>query len=199
MIPYFALYAGDLKHGGHPPLLVQMIERLHVEPESFVVDEIMIPVVECWAKVVRERGILLECHAQNILLEIDRDFHPRRVVHRDFDVWVDADVRRQAGLDVPFMGSSVGSDTPFPKEQHYSLVYDRFIGHELFNYLLGVVKHFYQADELRVRRRVAKAFHRCFPDSDGFLPARTTFYFSDELLPGNEFKLVNLKRVPEWR
>ena len=199
LIPYFALYAGDLKHGGHPPLLVQMIERLGAEPESFVIEKIMIPVVECWAKVVRERGILLESHAQNILLEIDRDFQPRRVVHRDFDVWVDADVRRQAGLDVPFMGSSVGSDTPYPREQHYSLVYDRFIGHELFNYLLEVIKHFYQADEVRVRRRVAEAFHRSFPDSDCFLPAETTFYFSNELLPGNEFKLVDMKRPPEWR
>src|SRR5439155_18064436 len=60
LIPYFALYAGDLKHAGHPPLLVQLIERLGADPEAFVVDEIMIPVVECWAKVVRERGILLE-------------------------------------------------------------------------------------------------------------------------------------------
>src|SRR6266542_493867 len=144
-------------------MLVQMIERLDAEPQSFVIDEIMIPVLDCWAKVVRERGILLESHAQNILLEVDRDFFPRRVVHRDFDVWVDADVRRQAGLDVPFMGSSVGSDTRFPKEQHYSLVYDRFIGHELFSYLLEVITHFYQADEVRVRRRVAEAFHSAFP------------------------------------
>src|SRR5437867_1919416 len=98
---------------------------------SFVIEEIMIPVVECWAKVVRERGILLECHAQNILLEIDRDFWPRRVVHRDFDVWVDAETRTRAGLDVPFLKSRIETDTPYPKEQHYSLVYDRFMGSEL--------------------------------------------------------------------
>ena len=176
-----------------------MTERLRVEPESFVVDEIMIPVVQCWAKVVRERGILLECHAHNILLEIDRDFRPRRVVHRDFDVWVDAEVRRRAGLDNPFIGSSIGSDTPYPKEQHYSLVYDRFIGHELFDYLLGILKRTYTADEMRVRQSVRDAFHRSFPDSDRYLLADTMFYFSDELLPGNEFKLINLKRAPEWR
>jgi len=199
LIPYFALYAGDLKHPGDSPLLVQLIERLGAEPESFVIDEIMIPVLDCWAKVVRERGILLESHAQNTLLEIDQDFRPRRVVHRDFDVWVDSEARRQAGLDVPFIGSWVGSDTGYPREQHYSLVYDRFIGHELFDYLLAVLKRFYAADEGKVRRRVVEAFHQSFPDSDRFLPARTTYYFSNELLPGNEFRLVDTKRAPEWR
>jgi hypothetical protein len=199
LIPYFALYAGDLKHPGHPPLLVQMIERLGVEPESFVIDEIMIPVIQCWTKVVRERGILLESHAQNVLLEVDQNFRPCRVVHRDWDVWIDAEARRQLGLDVPFIGSCIGSDTPYPKEQHYSLVYDRFIGHELFDYLLGVLKRFYAVDEGKVRRRVVEAFHRSFPDADCFLPARTSFYFSNELLPGNEFRLVDLQRPPEWR
>jgi siderophore synthetase component len=199
LIPYFALYAGDLKHPEDPPLLVQLIERLGAEPQSFVIDEIMIPVVECWAKVVLERGILMECHAQNVLLEIDDEFRPRRVVHRDFDVWIDSDARRQAGLEVPFMGSLIGSDTEYPKEQHYSLAYDRFIGNELFDYLLKLLKRFYVADEGRVRRRVREAFHRNFPASNSFFPAHTMFYFSNELLPGNDFRLVDMKRAPEWR
>jgi hypothetical protein len=155
LIPYFALYGGDLRHPEDRPLLVQMIERLGAEPQSFVIGEIMIPVLDCWAKVVRERGILLESHAQNLLLEVDSDFRPRRVVHRDFDVWVDAETRNQAGLEV--MGASIGTDTPYPREQHYSLVYDHFIGRELFDYLLGVLTRFYSAKESAVRGRVAIA------------------------------------------
>jgi hypothetical protein len=197
LVPYFSLYGGDLLRPEDRPLLVQMIERLGAEPQSFVIDEIMIPVLDCWAKVVRERGILLESHAQNLLLEIDQDFRPRRVVHRDFDVWVDAEARKQAGLEV--LGASIGPDTPYPREQHYSLVYDHFIGRELFDYLLGVLTRFYSAKESVVRGRVAEAFHRNFPDADVFLPGDTTYYFSNELLPGNDFRLVDTKRAPEWR
>ncbi|HZF41087.1 MAG TPA: short-chain oxidoreductase, partial [Blastocatellia bacterium] len=197
LAPYFALYGGDLRHSEDRPLLVQMIERLGAEPQSFVIDEIMIPVLECWAKVVRERGILLESHAQNLLLEIDSDFRPRRVVHRDLDVWVDAEARKQAGLEA--LGASIGPDTPYPREQHYSLVYDHFIGRELFDYLLGVLTRFYSAKESAVRGRVAEAFHRNFPDADAFLPGDTTYYFSNELLPGNEFRLVDTMQAPEWR
>jgi hypothetical protein len=197
LIPCFALYGGDLRHPEDRPLLVQMIERLGAEPQSFVIDEIMIPVLDCWAKVVRERGILLESHAQNLLLEIDSDFRPRRVVHRDFDVWSDAEARKQAGLEV--LDASFGADTPYPREQSYSLVYDHFIGRELFDYLLGILTRFYSAKESAVRGRVAEAFHRNFPDADVFLPGDTTYYFSNELLPGNEFRLVDTKRTPEWR
>jgi hypothetical protein len=197
LIPYFALYGGDLHHPEDRPLLVKMIERLGAEPQSFVIEEIMIPVLECWAKVVRERGILLESHAQNILLEIDSDFRPSRVVHRDFDVWSDAEARKQAGLGG--LDASFGADTQYPREQHYSLVYDHFIGRELFDYLLGVLTRFYSAKKSAVRSRVAEAFHQNFPDADAFLPGDTTYYFSNELLPGNEFRLVNTKRAPEWR
>lgn len=197
LIPFFSLYGGDLHHPDEPPLLVQMIERLGAEPQTFVVNEIMIPVLECWAKAVRERGILFESHAQNLLLEIDKDFRPRRVVHRDFDVWVDADARKQAGLEP--MGAGIGVDTEFPREQHYSLVYDHFIGRELFGYLLKALTRYYAADECEVRSRVADAFHRNFPDADGFFPANTTYYFSNELLPGNDFQLVDTHSAPQWR
>jgi len=96
------------------------------------------------------------------------------------------------------LGSLIGSDTKYPKEQHYSLVYDRFIGNELFDYLLKLLKRFYFADEDRVRSRVKEAFHRNFRDSRRFFP-NTMFYFSNELLPGNDFRLVDMQQAPQWR
>ncbi len=197
LIPYFALFGGDLQHPQDPPLLVQIIERLGAEPQSFVIEEIMLPVLQCWTRVVRERGILFESHAQNVLLEIDRDFRPRRVVHRDFDVWVDDEARREAGLDP--LGAGIAADSPFPREQHYSLVYDHFIGRELFESLLGLLTHFYAVPERPARNRIAESFHQCFPDAEAFFPGGTTYYFSDEMLPGNDFRLVDMRRPPRWR
>jgi len=199
LIPCFALYAGDIEHPGDPPLLVQMIERLGAEPQSFVIDEIMIPIVECWAKVFRERGLLLESHAQNTLIEIDQDFRPRRIVHRDFDVWIDRTARRRAGLESPFPGTGIGMKTAEDIAAHVSLIYDRFIGHEFFDYLLAVLKRFYAVDGDAVRVRVKEAFHRAFPEADHVFPAQTMFYFSNDAPPGKEFMLVDMKQPPEWR
>lgn len=199
LIPCFALYAGDSKQPDDPPLLVQMIERLDAEPASFVVNEIFVPVIECWSRIARERGLLMQSHAQNTLLEIDRDFQPRRVVHRDFDVWVDLETRCRAGLESPFIGVGIRPDMVHPVEQFYSLVYDRFIGHEFFDYVLAVLKRFFGIDEESVRSRVREAFHRCFPDADRFFPTHSMFYFSREPPPGREFALEDMRQPPIWR
>lgn len=159
----------------------------------------MIPVLECWCKVVRERGILLECHAQNILLEIDDNFNPSRIVHRDFDVWIDAKRRKQNGLDSPFTGGIIEEDTLYSQKEHYSLVYDHFIGHELFDFLLEVLIRFFSVEEALIQSKIKEAFHLNFPDADFFFPKDTTYYFSNEMLPDNEFRLVNTKEAPKWR
>ena len=197
LIPYFALYAKDMHDPASLPLLVQLIERLGVDPESFVLEEIMIPVVDCWTKVVRERGILLESHAENLLLEIDKDFRPHRTVHRDFDVWVDGEVRKQAGLAA--IGADIEVHESFPRQHRYSLVYDHYIGRELFSYLLDILVRFYAVEESHVRARISDAFHRSFPDAHIFFPSETTYYYSNEILPGNKFRLIDMEQAPEWR
>lgn len=141
----------------------------------------------------------MESHAQNTLLEIDQEFRPRRVIHRDFDVWIDLEARRRAGLETPFLGAGVGADTGRSVEQYYSVVYDRFVGHEFFDYLLAVLKRFYAVDEEFVRSRVREAFHWSFPDADRFFPARTMFYFSNNPPPGHEFMLEDMRQAPVWR
>ncbi|BDV36129.1 IucA/IucC family protein [Methylocystis iwaonis] len=79
LIPCFALYAGDRRDPGQAPLLVQLIDHYQADPASFVVDEIIAPVIECWSKVVHERGLLLR-HRQ---LNDCRSHYEREVRLRD--------------------------------------------------------------------------------------------------------------------
>jgi hypothetical protein len=199
LIPGFALFASDLRHPDDPPLLAQLIERLDAEPLSFAIDEIFAPIVECWCAVARGRGLLLESHAQNILLEIDSNFSPRRIVHRDFDVWIDPDARRCLGLEESRSIAGTGPHTGPPIEQRYSVVYDRFIGHGFFDYLLDVLKRNYGVNEKRILSRVRQTFHKAFPDADLFFPANTMFYFAKNPPSGREFVLEDVRESPVWR
>jgi hypothetical protein len=199
LIPGFALFAKDLRHPNDPPLLAQMIERLDAEPSSFAVEEIFAPIVECWCAAARGYGFLLESHAQNILLEIDSDFRPRRIVHRDFDVWIDLDARRSSELGESRFIPGTGLDKGPPIEQRYSVVYDRFIGHGFFDYLLDLLKRDYGVDEEWVLSRVRQTFHNAFPDADRFFPADTMFYFVKDPPVGREFALQDLRQLPVWR
>ncbi|PSC05962.1 short-chain oxidoreductase [Alsobacter soli] len=199
LIPCFALYAGDLKHPESPPLLVQMIARLGVDPVPFVIDRVLGPIVACWATVARERGILLESHAQNTLIEVDRDMVPRRVVHRDLDVWIDPGARRRAGLAMPFLGRGMAADTDEEVQGHYSLVYDQFLGHHFFDYVLVILKGYYGADEELVRARVREIFRRFFPDADRLFPAGTMFKFRNGAPPDSKATLEDMRQAPGWR
>jgi hypothetical protein len=200
LLPCFALFAGDLEHPTHRPLIVQLIEHLGVRPEALLLEEILLPVVRCWARIVRERGLLLEWHAQNTLLEIDRGFRPRRIVHRDCDVWIDAAARKRAGLALPFHGAAqISLDDRDTVAPHYSLVYDHFIGRELFDYLVEAVARFHPIDVQAIRDEVRAAFHTAFPEATRLFPPESTFYFEDELRPNNEVTLVDTNERPRWR
>ena len=83
LIPAFALYGHDALCPQDPPILIQLIEKSGISPERFIAREILLPVIQTWAGVARERGILLESHAQNTLIEVDENLKPRRIVHRD--------------------------------------------------------------------------------------------------------------------
>src|SRR5262245_24011467 len=81
-------------------------------------------------------------------------FKPQRVVHRDLDVWVDAGARKQAGLEV--LAASIGLDMPCPREQHYSLIYDRFIGRELF--AAALTRNLERKSHLQLQPAVVRGF-----------------------------------------
>jgi hypothetical protein len=118
-------------------------------------------------------------------------------VHRDFDVWIDHKIRRKAGLSGTFEGGIDGASHSI--EQHYSLVYDHFLGREFFDYLLTCTRQFYELDEETVRERARHAFHAGFPDAASCFPPDTTFYYSDAPASGNEVTLTDMKQKPQWR
>src|SRR6185503_13823390 len=69
LMPAFSLFAAD---GERPPWLVTLIRRSTLSPERFVREHVLQPYVQTLAFLMFEHGLHLECHAQNVLFEIDR-------------------------------------------------------------------------------------------------------------------------------
>jgi hypothetical protein len=181
------------------PLLVQLIDHHQADPASFVVGEIIGPIIECWSRVSHERGLLLQSDAQNLLLEVDDNLTPRRIVHRDLDVWVDLAVREEAGLSNPFIDIHRRPDKVHPIDQFYSLIYDRFMGRGFFDYLLRLLSSHYGANQEAIRQAVREIFNRAFPDAERFFPPHTTYYFSNAPPPGRDYDLEDTGQAPLWR
>ena len=98
LVPLFSLYAK--RPGGKAPLLAQMIRDSGMSAEAFVRTKIIRPFARQWLKLAVDRGITMEPHAQNVLLEIRPNGQPTgRFFHRDFGGFnVDFAYRKQRAL-----------------------------------------------------------------------------------------------------
>lgn len=193
--PLFALYSQDQRAPLDLPLLIQLIQYHQADPLAFTFDYIMKPIIRTWCSILLERGILFEMHGQNTLLEFDSDLVPTRILYRDLDTYVDPDTRKDKHLSLPFPKSHLIFDN---KNQIYSLKYDGFIGHHLFDYLAALLKRYYLIDERIIQKSCQKAFGEYFPIGNPYFSDKT-FYYSDELLADNQYKIIQTNLPPKWR
>lgn len=98
--PLFSLFGGA---GSHVPLLLTLIERSGVPPLRFVEDVLCVPFANLWLHMALRLGLILEAHAQDLLLVTSPDLVPLgRFFYRDFEgLQVDWWLRRSHRLPTP--------------------------------------------------------------------------------------------------
>lgn len=198
LIPAFALFGHDRRRPTDPQLLKQLIDRHQADPLTFVTDIIVGPLIRQWCQAYRERGIIFGSHAQNVLMELDLDYRPTRLIHRDLDVQVDPAVRQRRGLSTGFPKSRIGIEIQEPIERALSLKYDWFMGHHFFDYLARVLQDQWAIDPHRLSAAARDIFHDAFPEADRFFD-RYTYYYRPEPSPDNDSRLLRTDVVPVWR
>lgn len=94
ILPFFSLVAQDVLNPLHPIILHQ-VEKKH----PGIIGKSILPMLfRTYMMLALEYGIVNEFHGQNVLLEIDQDLKPKRVIIRDFqDCHLDNDFRELLG------------------------------------------------------------------------------------------------------
>lgn len=101
LLPLFALFGpADART---PPPLADMARLSGAPAADFIRGAIVRPFLAQWLRLAIERGIVMEPHAQNVMVELGRDGMPNgSFVHRDFGGFnVDFGHRRGRGLPIP--------------------------------------------------------------------------------------------------
>ncbi|GFE81643.1 hypothetical protein GCM10011487_36430 [Steroidobacter agaridevorans] len=98
--PLFSLLGGD---GGHVPLLLTLLERSGMPPRQLVEETLCAPFARLWLDMSLRLGLVLEAHAQDLMLMLAPDLTPLgRFLYRDFEgLQVDWELRRRRGLLSP--------------------------------------------------------------------------------------------------
>ena len=104
--------------------------------------------------------------------------------------------REELGLETHFETGVIKNDEE--RRRVYSLVYDQFLGHHLLDSLVTILNGYYCLDRKKIKGDCRRFFHGLFPKSNIYFP-ENTYYFSNELLSENEYRLVDTGQIPQWR
>ena len=197
-IPFFALYSTDVQGFSDEPLLVQLIKQNTADPLDFTLKNIIEPVIRHFNYFASERGLLLQAHAQNTLLEIDSNFKINRIIYRDFgSVTIDGGIRKQHGLS-QFESYLISRDNKdrFDSVIEYSLRYDEFMAAHSFELLGKILEKYFKVDLRIFKERIKKIFSNTvtcknkFPEVQYSIPVE---------LSVEKFKPFILKEFPDYR
>lgn len=182
LLPFFSLFSLDKLNKSHDPLLVQILEKFSTGKEfDFFRDKILKPFIDSFAYFTLKRGMNTDMHAQNTLLEIDKDGMPKRIVYRDFqDLFIDLERREHLSLSTNFLRNAMEmpsksyivegvkvKDNKEHKQISYSFNYDYKIG-RILDYFSIVLSKFSSCSEKEIIETAKIIFQRNFDGTDIF-------------------------------
>jgi hypothetical protein len=214
LIPFFSLISLDAAQPEDPLLLCQIVENQPKNPFDVFSEMILLPLIEAWAYLVFERGILPIPHMQNLLLEIDKSGTPTRIVLRDLqDAAVDLSVREEKGLHRNFYRHFVDdiehnpllvdseriNDAQTARKIRYSLNYDFWLGKVLFDCFTVVLSKYPSCNEERIVKSTRKYFQDMFQNRARELFPSTKFFVKriDHANPST--RIVENRGKPKYR
>lgn len=97
VIPLFSLFGGD---ASRTPLLLRVLDACGLEPARFIDEAICAPFARLWVQMTFRHGLLLESHAQDLLLALSPTLVPlNRFYYRDFEgMQLDFDLRHERNI-----------------------------------------------------------------------------------------------------
>ncbi len=200
LVPYFSLYANDLKNPDDDPILIQLIQKNAVKGKEFefFTNEVIGKIVRTWTYFASRYGLLLELHGQNTLLEIDENLKPQRIVHRDFQsIYLDKEVRDAQSMETPFTKHLAGQEQGTMKSTQYSIAYDHQVGDYLIDRLSKTFRAYYpQYTFDDVANRVKDMFREGFGNPLRVFPPETYTYGKQQ---GNDVNLIVQHNEPIYR
>ena len=193
LIPGFSLYGKDFFDSAKTPLLFDLIGNR--DPQKFVLENIMFPIIRHWVGCFRHFGFLLEPHGQNVLFEVDKRGEIKRIVHRDLSLGID--MRRRREINLP--DGNLNAYNRMESNEFCSITYDKYLGGHFFDRIVAACQEKYpdlaKEDFCNPCRN---EFDRVFPDYAKYLP-ETIWYFSEKRDQFNKPLFQNTKKSPEWR
>ena len=145
-IPAFALFSKDRHNPDHPSILKQLILRNKVDIENYLLTSIIFPIYDSYFSLLLNCGLQLECHAQNTLFAIDKNFNVIGVISKDAES-IDKDIflMESFGIhhDIESLDYKCLNKTDYNYQIMHSFMFDFKLGEYLISPIINEAsKHF---------------------------------------------------------
>ncbi len=209
-MPLFSFYGESTVSGSDAirPLAVELCEQAGGDPESFLFDTFMAPVIRLWTAIFKTTGIIWEPHGQNVVMLCNPiTLMPEGGAFRDPDTALSKTMRDGLGLsseaffDRNLHGDESSLEMPEGARSETSRVIDISMGRNTFDYLARLFEQQFGVAPAALQARCRELFARQLPESTRWFPRAVYGYARNPLAEDrNCYPLVVREGMdPAWR
>jgi hypothetical protein len=136
LIPAFSLFSIDETSPNDPTLLVQLISKQTKKVEDYLFEDIISPVYESYFSLLLNLGLQLECHAQNTLFVIDKNFKILGMVAIDAES-IDKDISLMDEQGIKYNFQTLTYKCRYKENYKYKIMHSFMFDFKLGEYLIS--------------------------------------------------------------
>ncbi len=134
VVPAFSLFSKDINNPDDNSIILQLIDRVEIDKDEFVLHKIINPAISLYFKILLETGLQIEAHAQNVCYVISNN--NISIALRDFEsVDKDLEIAPQYNQRFNKEYKCFGSASPDYAKRH-SFMFDFKLGEYLITPIL---------------------------------------------------------------
>jgi hypothetical protein len=186
LFPSFSIFSKDRLNPNHFPILKQIIDTYHFEPEKYTLEVIIFPLIKCYFNLIQTLGLQPELNSQNLLIAFNKDFSDCSFVLRDLES-IDKDLTLMKSIGLNFKSESYPYKC-IEKEQYnytikHSFMYDFKLGESILEPIVNLLSKYYIIDKKQVQTKIknyANTFINDLPHN--FFPKNKWYSFEKVLI-----------------
>lgn len=204
LIPFFSLFSIDKNSPMDDLLLLQLIYNSSENPQDYVLDKIIFPIIANYFHLVLNVGLQPEWHSQNLLLGLNEHMDIVSFVMRDLESMdIDITMRKELGLSNKlecFPYKHIFNEQ-YNYQIKHSFMFDFKLGEYLLEPIISVLCMRFEIDKNKIYNSVKKytaKFVKQLPKA--FFPEESWYAIKNEIINSDtiERPYVNMG-MPKFR
>jgi len=186
LFPSFSLFSMDRVNNHHLPLLQQIISTYQYKPEDYILEVILLPLIDVYFDFVLTLGIQPELNSQNLMFGFSRDFSECSFIVRDLES-IDKDLTLMKYLGISFESEVYPYKCIEKKQYNYqikhSFMYDFKLGESILEPIIETATKHFNIDYHKIQNKI-KVFAQTYINKlpSDFFPDNKWYVFDRVLV-----------------